>query len=95
MLLPFALEAVLKDVRFEVRSADQCGLFSEKEEGVLQMQTSALFGAKHFVFSKFIVCPYGERRFESVRTFCGQVGMRSIFAILCGRLLWTAPYSIL
>jgi len=36
-----------------------------------------------------------EKRFEPVRTFCGQDG-RGIqyFTILCGRLLWMAPKAI-
>jgi len=46
-------------------------------------------------FSKFVVCPYGQRGrgVEPVRTFRKQ-GVRGgqFFAILCGRLSWTAPY---
>jgi len=45
------------------------------------MRTSALFGAKNAGFFKI----YGV----SARTRGGQ-----FFAILCGRLLWTAPYRI-
>jgi len=45
-------------------------------------------------FSKFLVCLHGQegRGLEPVRTFFGQGGMKcQFFAILCGRLLWTAP----
>jgi len=45
------------------------------------MRTSALFGAKTFDFSKFMVCPHGQggeggrkRGVEPVQTFCGQGG---------------------
>jgi len=33
---------------------------ADKEEGVLQMQTSALFGTKTSDFSKFMVCPHRQ-----------------------------------
>jgi len=66
----------IKDVRSQGRGRfDQCGHFSDKGEGVLQMRTSALFGAKDLEFFKI----YGV----SARTR-GQ-----FFAILCGCLLWT------
>jgi len=32
------------------------------------------------------------KRFEAVLTFCGQEGQ--FFTILCGHLLWAAPYSM-
>jgi len=40
------------------------------------MRTSALFDAKTFDFSKFMVCPHGQggRGVEPVRTFFGQGG---------------------
>jgi len=38
----------------------QCGHFTDKGEGVLQMRTSALFGAKTPQFSKFMVCLHGQ-----------------------------------
>jgi len=37
----------------------QCGHFSDKGKGVLQMRTSAFFGAKIPDFCKFMVCPHG------------------------------------
>jgi len=48
---------------FAVREVVQCGHFSDKgREGVLQMRTSALFDAKSFDFSKFMVYPHGQGR---------------------------------
>jgi len=43
-----------------------------------------------------MIYPHGQggKGVESVWTFFGQGGRRDqFFAILCGRLLWTAPYS--
>jgi len=34
--------------------------FADKGEEVLQMRTSALFGAKTPDFSKLMVCPHGQ-----------------------------------
>jgi len=57
--------------------------FGQGGEGVLQMRTSALFGAKNFGF--FEIYGMSKRtRGEPIRTF---------FAILNGRLLWAAPYA--
>jgi len=36
-----------------------CGYL--RTRGVVQMRSSTLFGAKNFEFSKFIVCPHGQR----------------------------------
>jgi len=56
------------------------------------MQTSTLFSSD---FSKFMVCPHGQREVELVRTFFGQGGKEfQFFANLCGRILWTAPYRM-
>jgi len=54
-----------------------------RTKGVLQMQTSALFGAKTSNFLKFNDCSHGQG--------LSQFGhfADKIFAILCGRLLWT------
>jgi len=38
-----------------------------------------------------MVCLHGQGEVEPVRTFCGP-GRVNFLAILCGRLLWTAPY---
>jgi len=40
-------------------------------------------------FSKFIVCPHGQRGLSHCRQ--GEGGGGQFFAILCWRLLWTAP----
>jgi len=63
--------------------------------GVLQMRTSAFFGAKDFGFFEIYGVPARTRRIEPVRTFF-RLGGRGgqIFAILCGRLLWTIPKYI-
>jgi len=37
----------------------------------------------------------GRKNVEPVRTFCVQGGRGQFFAILCGRLLWKAPYTLL
>jgi len=53
---------------------------------LLQMWTSALFGVKNIVFSKFMACPYGHGGWACVdKEWGGQ-----FFAILCGRPSWTA-----
>jgi len=77
----------MKDVRSQGGRV-QCG----QGEGVLQMRTSALFGAINFEI--YGVSARTRRRgVEPVRTFFGQGGGGQFFAILCGRLLWTAPYG--
>jgi len=53
------------------------------------MRTSALFGEKNFGFFEiYSVSAWTRRGVESVRAR-GKGGQ--FFAILCGRLLWTAP----
>jgi len=46
-------------------------------------------------FSKFMVCPHGQGVgvVEPVGTFCEQGRLGQFFTIMCGRLLWTAPYQ--
>jgi len=85
--------SAVRERRGGLSSAD---IFRKRGGGVLQMRTSALFGAKNFEF--FEIYGVSERtrgggRVERVWTFCGQGGQ--FFAILCGRLLWTAPYCLL
>jgi len=69
-----------------------CGQGERKE--VLQMRTSAIFGAKNFGFFKI----YDVVRTDKRRGGLSQLGhiadsgREKFFAILCGRLLWTAPY---
>jgi len=50
------------------------------------------FGAKNIGFFEIYGAFALTRGFEPVRTFFGQGGGRSIFAIFYGRLLWTGPY---
>jgi len=71
----------------------QYGHFSDT--GGPQMRTSALFSAKNFAFFKIYGVSTRTRveRVEPVRTFFGQGWRGQFFAILCGRLLWTAPNS--
>jgi len=56
---------------------------------------SILFGAKHFGFFEIYgVLSARTKGVELVQTFCGQARRGNFFAILCGRLLWTAPSVI-
>jgi len=51
------------------------------------------FAQKTLDFSKFMVRPHGRGEdVEPVRTFYGEWRRGQFFAILCGPLLWTAPY---
>jgi len=57
------------------------------------MQTSAVFGAKNFRFFRNLWCvrpDKGGGGVEPVRHFSDK-GRGQFFAILRGRLLWTAP----
>jgi len=59
------------------------------------MRMSALFGAKTPGFSKFMVCPHGQGGgvgWTSADIFRTSGEGDQFFAILCGRLLWTASY---
>jgi len=76
----------------------QYGHFADKGEGVLQMRTSALFGAKNFGFFEIYDVPAQTRRVEPVRTFCGQGGEEVNFSRFCadvfhGRPLMSFFYS--
>jgi len=76
----------------EKRGFVQCGHFLTWRREVLQVRMSALFSAKKTSdFSKFMVCPNGQG--GKGLNQCGQ-GARGgqFFAILCVRLLCTAPY---
>jgi len=60
-----------------VRRFVQCGHFSDKGEGVLQMRTSTFFDAKISFFEKYIVTGTRGVRVEEikpVRTFCRLKG---------------------
>jgi len=59
---------------------------------MLQMRKSALFDdAKSLDFSEIYCVSARTRGVEPVQAFCGQGEGGQIFAILCGRPLWTAP----
>jgi len=62
-------------------------------QGGRQKRTSALFGVKNGFFKIYGVSAQ-TRRVEPVRTFFGKEGEGQIFAILCGRALWSAPKKI-
>jgi len=66
----------------------QCRHFADK--GIIQLCTSALFGANTWDFSKFMICLHGQG-VESVRTFCRQ-GEGSIFAF-CADVFYRWPLS--
>jgi len=57
------------------------------------MRTSAFFGKKSFEFFEIYGVSARTRWVEPVRTFFGQGGGGRFFTILCGRLLWTAPFK--
>jgi len=61
--------------------------------GGLQMWMSALFGAKIIGFFEIYGVSARTRGVKSVRTFFGKGERGQFFAILCRRLLWTAPYQ--
>jgi len=80
----------MKDVRSRERGGGvvHCPVQTLCGQGkVLQMRTSALFGAKTSDILIFMVCPLGQERLgvELARTFCGE-GVK-FFAILCRCLL--------
>jgi len=54
------------------------------------MRTSALFVTKNFEFFEIYGVSARQGGFEPVRTFFGKGGVGQYFAILCGRLIWTA-----
>jgi len=57
------------------------------------MRKSAIFGAKTSRFFEIYGVSAWTKGVEPVRTFCGQEERGQFFTILCGRLLWTAPYE--
>jgi len=78
---------VHKNVRSQ-RGFVQCGHFSDK--GFLQMRTSALLNAKNFGF--FEIYGVSAQTRGSGLSQCGHFAGKEgqFFAMLCGRLLWTA-----
>jgi len=90
------MEPFIKDVRSqEGRGVCPVRIFlGQGAEGILQMRTSELFGAKYFVFFEIYDVSAraarergGGRR--GGRGGEGGGGGGQFFAILCGRLLWT------
>jgi len=70
----------------------QCGHFADKEgRGVLQMRTSALFGAKNFGFFKIYGVSARLRREEGLN-HCGQ--RRSIFCDFVRMSFMDGPFSV-
>jgi len=58
------------------------------------MRMSALFGAKHSeLFEIYGMSARKGGEGEPVRTFYGRGERGQFFAILCGRLSWTAPFK--
>jgi len=63
-----------------------------RTRGVLQMRTSALLMQKISDFFKFTVCPHGQEGKGWVSADILWARGDQIFASLCRRPLWTAPY---
>jgi len=57
------------------------------------LRTGGSSDARNFGFFEIYGVPARTREegVKPVRTFCKQEGGGHFFAILCGRLLWTAP----
>jgi len=67
----------------------QCGHFSDK--GVLQIRTSALFGAKNFGYFEFMVFPHGQGG-EGVWGTADK-GEGVIFSQFCADVFYRRPLS--
>jgi len=65
--------------------------------GILQMRTSAIFGAKLRIFGIYMVCPHGQGgrggRVEPMRKFCEQGGRKGLFLRFCADVLYGRPLS--
>jgi len=71
----------------------QCGYFWTRREGFFRCGRPQFLALKNFRFESFGVLHGREGRgVKPVQTFYRQ-GVGQYFAILCGRLLWTAPYE--
>jgi len=89
---------ILQDSEEQMLSKLKLNIFNMKlskndvcsQRGVLQMRISTLFGAKNVGFFEI----YGVRTYKG-EGVCADIfrtrGRGRFFAILCGRLLWTAP----
>jgi len=85
----------IKDVRSQGgRVLSSADIVWTRKEGVLQMRTPELFGLKKLrIFDIYRVSARTKGEVEPVRTFCEQGG--KFFSILCGRLLWMAPNTVI
>jgi len=68
----------------------QCGYFADKG-GSSDADVCTFWHKKLRIFLN-LWCIRTDKGVEPVRTFCGQGGQ--FFAILCGRLLWTASNAL-
>jgi len=68
--------------------------FSDKGKGeTFRCRRPHIFGEKKIGFFEIYGVSAQTRGVESVRTFFGQEeSIGQFFEILCGRILWTAPY---
>jgi len=74
----------------------KCGYFSDNVFFFSDADVRTLWCKTHWIFWIYGVFAQTRGRggrVEPVRTFCGQGGGGQFLAILCGRLLWTAPYQ--
>jgi len=62
---------------------------------VLHMRTSHFLVQKTLDFSKFLVYPQGQDGLSQCGHFTTRVKGDQFFAILCGRVLWTAQNEVL
>jgi len=84
----------IKDFRSQgVEGLSSADILQTRGEGVLQMWTSALLGAKTSEFSKFMGCPHAQGGWGLRQ--CGHFTDKrgQLFAIWWGRPLWTAPFK--
>jgi len=79
----------MKDVRNQGEGV--CPVRTKEGGCVLRMRTSAFFGTKKFGFFEIYGVSARTRGVEPVRSRGEE---SHFFAILYGRLLWTAPYCI-
>jgi len=67
--------------------------FFGKGQGFFRCGSPRFFVQKLLDFSKFMVCPHGQEKegLSQRGHFADKGEGGQFFAILCGRLLWTAP----
>jgi len=76
----------------QLRGIVQCGLF--RTRGVLQMWTSALFGAKIIWFSKFMVYPHRQGKGLSQSDILRTRGKGVSFSRFCADIFFGRPLTI-